>query len=400
MDTKVENMTVSQQLQIPFEEIIENLGIPSNYDFYKLKKLYLPNNPLTDLPLFLTSKSNVVNRSRVRFKERMKGTDKSLLPNVDYSDLVYQMGSFTIKSDMDYGLPDEFDGQVFDCLLMLISKEYVEKSRVFRGYRIDETIILNEFVRTGQYKKNGALYNRIKSSLDRLYHTKYVIQEESIKKKGEINYVEILYNLVDGIYRKGKKIKNADGSVNYLDHTVVLPNSLITTAIEDKQYKIIANEKRYALSRYISKVIYDKLHIVLYAQIFSPGKEIFIAQKAGSYPYFVIGYQKFCERVGIPIKEEKNPSRVKEQLDSYVNELKEQNLIIDMEAEPSENQNTSVNLVFIFNWLFVDYVFQMANKTMDSMGINDISNDMVVSYFSKMERQIKTKKIKEKITNT
>lgn len=63
---------------------------------------------------------------------------------------------------MDYGFPDEFGGQVFDCLVMLISKEYVEKSKVYKGYRIDETVIMNELAGTNGYVIGGTLYNRIK----------------------------------------------------------------------------------------------------------------------------------------------------------------------------------------------------------------------------------------------
>ena len=50
----------TDQLLIPFEEIIENLGVPVNYDFGKLKKIFLPNNPLTDYPLFLPSKTTLL----------------------------------------------------------------------------------------------------------------------------------------------------------------------------------------------------------------------------------------------------------------------------------------------------------------------------------------------------
>jgi len=45
---------------------------------------------------------------------------------------------------------------------MLISKEYVEKSKVYKGYRIDETVIMNELAGTNGYVIGGTLYNRIK----------------------------------------------------------------------------------------------------------------------------------------------------------------------------------------------------------------------------------------------
>ncbi|NLT49465.1 MAG: hypothetical protein GXX85_00935 [Ignavibacteria bacterium] len=395
--TKTENNQV-QQLVIQFEEIVENLGIPANYDFSKLKKLYLPNNPLTDLPLFLPSKTKAVNASRKRFNEIMNGKPKDKLPKIDVDSLVYYAGNFTIKSDMDYGLPDEFDGQVFDCLMMLISKEYVEKSKVFKGYRIDENIIMNELIRNGLYKRGGKLYNRIKYSLNRMFHTSYIINEKSLGQKGEINYIEILYKLVDGIYRKGKKFVDNNGGLQYLDHTIVMPHSSIISSIEEKKYFIVANEKRYALNRYLSKVIYDKLHVVVYAQIFSNYKEIFIAQKFNSYPYFAVGYEKFCTKTGIPTltESELRPSKVKTQLESYLAELREQKVIVDMETE-KKNNSDDINLVFIFTWEFIDRVFEMANKSMNSQGIDKITNEMIQAYYSKMEKQIQSKEIKDRI---
>lgn len=387
------------QLVIQFEEIVENLGIPANYDFSKLKKLYIPNNPLTDLPLFLPTKSKPVNNSRKRFNEILKGTPREKLPKIDVDSLIYYSDNFTIKSDMDYGLPDEFDGQVFDCLMMLISKEYVEKSKVFKGYRIDENIIMNELIRNGLYKRGGKLYNRIKYSLNRMFHTSYIINEESYGKKGEISYIEILYKLVDGIYRKGKKFVDNDGGTQYLDHTIVMPHSSILSSIEEKKYFIVANEKRYALNRYLSKVIYDKLFVVVYAQIFSKNKEIFVAQKFKSYPYFTVGYEKFCNKTGIMplLDSEIRPSKVKTQLESYLSDLKEQRIIVDMEAEKKNSTDNDINLVFIFTWEFIDRVFEMANKSMKSQGIDKITNEMIQAYYSKMEKQIRSKEIKNKI---
>lgn len=391
--------TDTDQLLIPFEEIIENLGVPANYDFSKLKKIFLPNNPLTDYPLFLPSKTKAVNNSRVRFRYLFEHKGEGIVPKVDVNDLLYQSRDFTIKADMDYGLPDEFDGQVFDCLVMLISKEYVEKSKVFKGYRIDETVIMNELASQNGYVIGGTLYNRIKYSLNRMFHTSYTINQEYTDGKGEINYLEILYHLIDGIYRKGSRYTDIDGSVRQFDHTIVLPHSAILNSIEEKKYFIISNEKRYALKRYLSKVIYDRLHLVVYAQIHTMTKDIFIAQKFNSYPFFVIGYKKFCEKVGIyPLAEkEMRPAIIKRQLGDYINELIEQDILLEMEVDKTKSIDKSFNLVFIFKWEFVDRVFEMANKSMDIMGIGDISKEQIDAYFKKLETQIKSMPIKNKI---
>ena len=71
---------IKDQLLIPFEEIIENLGVPANYDFSKLKKIFLPNNPLTDYPLFLPSKTKAVNNSRIRFRYLFENKEKGAAP--------------------------------------------------------------------------------------------------------------------------------------------------------------------------------------------------------------------------------------------------------------------------------------------------------------------------------
>jgi len=397
MPKKKANAT--DQLLIPFEEIIENLGVPANYDFGKLKKIFLPNNPLTDYPLFLPSKTKAVNNSRIRFRYIFENKSRGIAPKVDVTDLLYKSRDFTIKADMDYGLPDEFDGQVFDCLVMLISKEYVEKSKVFKGYRIDETVIMNELAGQNGYVIGGTLYNRIKYSLNRMFHTSYIINQEFLNGKGEINYIEILYRLIDGIYRKGRHYTDSDGSVKQFDHTIVLPHSAILNSIEEKKYFIISNEKRYALKRYLSKVIYDRLHLVVYAQIHAMAKDMFIAQKFDSYPFFVIGYKKFCEKIGIYplVNREMRPAIIKRQLGDYINELIEQNILQGFEVDKAKTIDKSFNLVFIFKWEFVDRVFEMANKSMDFKGISDISKDQIDAYFKKLESQIRSVPIKNKI---
>jgi hypothetical protein len=389
----------TDQLLIPFEEIIENLGVPANYDFGKLKKIFLPNNPLTDYPLFLPSKTKAVNNSRIRFRYLFENKKDAVAPKVDVNDLLYKSRDFTIKADMDYGLPDEFDGQVFDCLVMLISKEYVEKSKVFKGYRIDETHIMHELAGQNGYVIGGTLYNRIKYSLNRMFHTSYIINQESIDGKGVLNYIEILYRLIDGIYRKGMRYKDTDGIVKEFDHTVVLPHSAILNSIEEKKYFIISNEKRYALKRYMSKVIYDRLHLVVYAQIHAMAKDMFIAQKCNSYPFFVIGYKKFCEKIGIfpLVDKEMRPAIIKRQMDDYITELIEQDILLSFEVDKAKTLDKSFNLVFIFKWEFVDRVFEMANKSMDFKGISDISKEQIDAYFKKLETQIKSVPIKNKI---
>lgn len=387
------------QLTIPFQEIIENLGVPVNYDFSKLKKIYLPNNPLTDYPLFLPAKTKAVNNSRQRYRYIFEKKKQGVEPKMDINDLVYSNGDFTIKADPDYGLPDEFDGQVFDCLVMLISKEYVEKSKVYKGYRIDEMTIMNELV-SRDYKPGGTLYNRIKCSLNRMFFTSYIINKEYLGEKGEINYIEMLYRLIDGIYRKGKKyIDQEDGQYKEFDHTVVLPHQAILSSIEDKKYSIVANEKRYLLKRYMSKVIYDRLHLIVYAQIFAQSKDIFVAQKCKTMPFFVIGYRKFCDRVGIsPLAEvDMRPGNITKQLNEFINELLDHKIIHCLDMDKKNTVEKDYNLVFIFTWEFVDRVFEMANKSMDLQGLDNISKELMESYYKKMETQIKSPIIKEKI---
>lgn len=386
----------TNQMVIPFDEIIENLGIPVNYDFEKLKKIYLPNNPLTDYPLFLPTKSKAVNNSRKRFRHIHESKNGGPVPQINVEDLVYTNGEFTIKADMDYGLPDEFDGQVFDCIIMLISKEYVEKSKVFRGYRIDETVIMNEFVKQGS-KPGGSLYNRIKCALNRMAHTSYVIKNEQTTQKGEIKYIEIIYRLIDAIYRKGER--HPDGSE--FSNTIVLPHSSILSSIEEKKYHIIANEKRYALNRYLSKVIYDRLHLVTYAQIFSKTKDIFIAQKFESLPFFVIDYYKFCNRVGIIPLEEKDmrPGNIKKQLVEFETDLISNQIIKSIEYDKKNTVEKGYNMVFIFTWEFVESVFGMANKSMDLQGLNKLDKELIENYYKKIETQIRSRAIKDMIKN-
>lgn len=389
----------SNQLMIPFEEIIENLGVPANYDFSKLKKIFLPNNPLTEYPLFLPSKTKAVNNSRIRFRYLFENKNMNLAPTIQMNDLLYKCNDFTIKADMDYGLPDEFDGQVFDCLIMLISKEYVERTKVYKGYRIDETVIMNELAGQNGYVIGGTLYNRIKFSLNRMFHTTYQIHQERRDENGGYNYLDILYRLIDGIYRKGSRYKDIEGKEVQLDHTIVLPHSAILSSIEEKKYYIISNEKRYALKRYLSKVIYDKLHLVVYAQIHAMAKDMFIAQKFNSHPFFVIGYFKFCDKIGIsPLSEkEMRPAMIKRQLGDYINELINQDILLDLEVDKTKKIDKSFNLIFIFKWEFVDRVYAMANKSMDIQGINDISKEQIETYFKKMESQINSVPIKNKI---
>jgi len=229
-----------------------------------------------------------------------------------------------------------------------------------------------------------------------MFHTSYIINQEQINGKGEINYIEILYRLIDGIYRKGTKYIDKDGTTKYFDHTVVLPHSTILNSIEEKKYHIISNEKRYALRRYLSKVIYDRLHLVVYAQIFGMSKDIYIAQKFNSYPFFVMGYQKFCERVGIcPLAEkEMRPAIIKRQLEDYINELVQQDVLLSLEVEKTKTVEKSFNLVFIFKWEFIERVFELANKSMDLQGLDNISKDQIETYYKKMETQIKSQSIK------
>lgn len=385
---------LTDQLIIPFEEIIENLAIPVNYNFKKLKKVYLPNNPLTDYPLFLPAKTKAVNDSRKRFRHIIEKKNKGALPKIDVDELIYTNDDFTIKADMDYGLPDEFDGQVFDCILMLISKEYVEKSKVFKGYRIDETAIEHEFIKLG-FKKGGSLYNRIKYSLNRMAHTSYVIKNEILKESGEVKYMDIIYRLIDAIYRKGEK--HPDGSE--FSNTVILPHSAILSSIEEKKYHIIANEKRYALKRYMSKVIYDKLHLVVYAQIFARTKDIFIASKSNTLPFLVIDYHKFCRKVGISTLEENKlrPANIQRQLAEFEKDLLCNKVIHNLEYDKKNTVEKKYNMVFIFTWEFIQSVFSMANKSMDFQELDKIEPIKVKDYYKKLEIQVRSKKIKKLI---
>jgi hypothetical protein len=387
---------LTDQLIIPFTEIIENLGIPANYNFSNLKKIFLPTNPLTDYPLFLPAKSKVVNNSRKRFRHIMEKKGDGPVPKIDVDDLVYATDDFTIKADMDYGLPDEFDGQVFDCIIMLISKEYVDKSKVFKGYRIDENIIMNEFIKRGM-KTGGSLYNRIKFSLNRMAQTSYIISNEQTNSRGEIKYLDIIYRLIDAVYRKGER--HPDGSE--FSNTVILPHSAILASIEEKKYHIVANEKRYALDRYLSKVIYDKLHLVVYSQIFGPTKDIFIAQKSGTFPFFVIGYEKFCKKVGLPLLDEKDlrAGNIEKQLTEFKKELIKNEIIQFLEYDRKNTVEKAYNLIFVFTWDFVDCVFEMANKSMSIQGIDKLSKELIDNYFKKLEKQIRSKAIKNRIKN-
>ena len=136
-----------------------------------------------------------------------------------------------------------------------------------------------------------------------------------------------------------------------------------------------------------------------YAQIHAKAKDVFIAQKSGSYPFFVIGYYKFCEKIGIsPVSDKEiRPAIIKRQLKAYTDELVNQDILLDLEIEKRKSVEKTYNLIFIFKWEFIDRVFEMSNKSMDFVGIDDISKDQIESYFKKLETQIKSTTIKDKI---
>ena len=91
------------------------------------------------------------------------------------------------------------------------------------------------------------------------------------------------------------------------------------------------------------------------------------------------------------------PGNIDKQLVEFVNELLEHKIIhcLDMDKKPTVEKD--YNLVFIFTWEFVDRVFEMANKSMDLQGISNISKELIENYYKKLEVQIRSPLIKEKI---
>ena len=205
-----------RQLNINFNEFITLAPLNIEAEIERIQKLILPREFL-EYPFFLRQKSEIVNNSRKTFNYDFANnyktkTEKEEEPKVTRSDLVFRYKpinnnyaslsddniefkpDFEIIADIRYGFPDDFDGQIYDIILHIISANYRQSKQFFQWYGFSINSIFTELQKTGYTtakKLGGSLAARITNSLKRLNSTKYKSHFNRYDAEtGKYNYIE------------------------------------------------------------------------------------------------------------------------------------------------------------------------------------------------------------------
>lgn len=297
------NFQFDQDL-IPSAPVIED-------DLTNLKKLYIPIE-LLKYPFFFPKTSKIVNKSRKVYREIKKSgntnPDKNITINLkdftkDYTDdeidkMVNRKitSQWLVESDIRYGLPDSFDGHVWDIIMQNISNIYRQTSNFYQYYFFSVNFIYKQLYKKGIIKSkklSGQLSTQIKDALIRLNKTTYKQIKKGFYRKDKRDYIsEYSLNLITAIYWKEQELP--DGS--YSKNIAIAIDPLTLINFLNRNYFISSNHIRQSLTQFEAIRMYDNLSYYSYINI--DNGRFFYLKTASLKPFIPLNYSTLCTFLG------------------------------------------------------------------------------------------------------
>ncbi len=429
------------QLRIDFDK---NFAVgPFNFtpQLDKLQTVYLVYE-MGKYPFFLSNKSEKVTKSRMGYTafRKMKSLEKkntsdeeiesqtsitispanfrvrlsdSSNPSADSSNdsdspdttLSLSSDGWEIIAHLNYGLPNENDGLVWNYIVRLISDAYIHNGHFYTLYFLRISDIEKDLIKNGHYKhRDGKLYNQIVDSLHRIKLTAYSHQKGLYRKdnKSSVYGSEYTFSLITSLYFRGDKLP--DGSL--CDAVAVAIDPLILLNFKNNRFLLGLNQVRSKFSYYSSMSLLDRLTFLTYQAFLS--KDFFYAYKF-KFPFFVlIKYDNLCSFLGLKPLGLNNmkKSKISAQFESLFDELKEGEVIQEVLIDQFVNQRgvQCFNMFFVLKGIFVQNVLNQSGKDLKSKEeeVQNAYKDVSVStaYFKKIRGLIHSQGLMDELFST
>ncbi|HPV55509.1 MAG TPA: hypothetical protein PKW61_00155 [Tenuifilaceae bacterium] len=376
------------QLKISFNEIpaVCEFLLP---DMDNFKKLYTLRE-MGQHPFFLYMKTEKVQNSRVAYLAAQKGKDDV---KIKLSDLEYRTSkNWSILASHRYGLPDNFDGLVWNYILNFISSVYNKTGKFYFIYFIDPADIVHYLVGKKLFAKSSFLYQRVRDSIYRLKHTNYLNSQGFFDKYSGKMRKDLSFSLIDSIYDQGATLP--DGTV--ASSMAIGLNHLLIINFSNNHFLILLNSFRANLSNYGSMILFDRLSFLAFNAITHFD---FSIAKAHNFPYIVVmGYSQLCEFFGFKEISKKSlyASKVAEQFEKVVDELKDHKCLDDMLVDFVDSDK--IRLIFVFNRDFIDSSIELfsQDKVLAFKSYNPSISE-ANAYFSKMKNLVVSESLRKKL---
>lgn len=371
------------------------------------EKVFLPLE-LVKFPFFLHSKSEKVLESRKGFAAYKKYeklvkqglSEKEIREQTKYesspTDLIKQYDNWRIQGHQNHGLPDSFDGQVWNVLIGLISDILQKTGQFYLIYTITPNMIEQDFIRRDIYKsRSGKTRERIGDALHRLAHTSYVHSKGTYRKdSGEyIPPEQYSFSLLTGIYEKGSELPTGEVTSKF----AVAVDPIVILNLRRNHFLIVLHKRRDVLKEFGSVTLFDKLSYFVYQDL--QNDQVFLSQYVGMYYHRVISYYKICEYLGLePLKGVGYTiTKVKRQLARYHEELRAELMLHDIiYQEKGRGADKKINLVYVFTNSFTIEMFRvLSNQAKEKERI--FTEDDRKKYIGYVQRQIGDPKVVQQL---
>lgn len=310
---------------------------------------------------------------------------------------------WSIAAAMEYGLPNETDGHIWDYVAQKVSDIYLSDGKFHSVYFFTEEELMGELQRLGVFTTRGGRQRQmVADSVARLQRTVYKLEKNEEDNTTGKTRASVEFSLISAVFRAGKELP--DGSVH--NKTALAINPIIIQALREDKYFIIANERRRHIKKYGAKTLYDRLAFWAYIQY--KKDEIRLHKISGLQPHQVIGYEKLCDLLGLePLKNEiYKKSRVKKQVESVVNELVTPGVLdwFDIEQYTLKGEK-KFNFIFAYSDAFVqevtDYISQK-EKLERKITAQYLPPDsqVLTDFRKKVFKRLKSKKTRDKLQKT
>jgi hypothetical protein len=387
-----------------------SLSIPPVADYETPDRIY-QYPELLKHTYFLNSGSKAVSQSRkvysqsVRTKRQRGEEDASMKKN----DLIktYDNG-WSIVGSIEYGLPNELDGHVWDFFKKKISQTRLQEGKFYHlcFFSIEE--IIQDLIKTGVLSSRGGKQTQtVNDCISRLFRTAYKYEKGLIvraeKGKGG-QHKEMLHSaeftLITGVYRKGQVLPNGELCDTQM---AIAVNPLIIKSLEQDHYIITNNSRREKLTRYPSKVLYDTLGYWGFIK-YKKG-EILSLNALSVPPYQVLTYETVCQMLGIePLpKQTYRESRIKIQLEKIHQELLDAGVIDWYMLEQYRKEGgKGFKIIYAYSRAFMEEIIAFESERVkleyrQSMQEYQLSLEDTNSVIRKINGQVKSQDVRDKL---
>ncbi len=403
------------QLSLDFSEEDDPIS-PLAISLQEKHKLYAPLE-LVQYPFFLQVKSQRVVNSRKGYrnskkikalkkqglsKEEIIEQTKIEISNVELEAHFENIG-WTIKGSLDYGLPDGFDGRVWNVIQNLVSDIYVKTGRFYVIYLLTINQIQEELIEKGVFKyRDSKLHERISDSLYRLKYTAYVREKGTYRKdtNQHLETEKYTLGLVTDIYERGTTLPNGTKSTKL----AVAIDPLIALNLRHNHFLILVKDYRERITAYESMTLFDKLS---YFAVIELKKGVHaLNRQCGIKPHKVIGYYKVCEYLGMePVTgAHYKKSRVEAHLKPYHDELiREGKKGKDRVAEAihieqrGRGKDKTFNFIYVYDPLFLQRVWNMiANEEAGKILESVVDAEKREKHLARVTRQVQNLSLLER----